>query len=287
MKIAIASGKGGTGKTTIATNLAVLIAETDKVALVDLDVEEPNSGLFLSAKKVHEEVKYKMIPRWEEVNCSLCGLCQDVCNFHAVIRLGSQILVFPELCHSCYACSELCPTSSLPMIEQKMGVLSRYESGNLTFIESRLEIGQEQAVPLIAQTKEYHEEEKGSESLVIFDSPPGTSCPVIEATKDADIVLLVTEPTPFGLHDLSLAVETMKELGKEFVVIINRFGLGDNKVEEYCKEMGINIIAKISNSRQIAEHYSKGELIYDKVAEFKHELIMIKEYIFSEINSYT
>ncbi|MCF8299106.1 MAG: AAA family ATPase, partial [Saprospiraceae bacterium] len=181
MKISIASGKGGTGKTTLSTNLAAYLAEFGKVVLVDLDVEEPNSGLFIEGKLEWEEIKFKSIPNWEESTCTLCGLCQKNCNFHAIIQLGKQIMVFPELCHSCFACSELCPSSSLPMIQMKMGVLKRFKEGNIHFIESRLDIGQEQAVPLIAQTLDYIEKQFPEEIIKIFDAPPGTSCPVIEA----------------------------------------------------------------------------------------------------------
>ena len=149
MKIAIASGKGGTGKTTLATNLATYLAEEVEIGLVDLDVEEPNSGLFIKGELVHEEDKYKMIPEWKQDQCTLCGLCQEVCNFHAVIQLIDQIMLFSELCHSCYACSELCPTSALPMVPQKMGEMKHYRNANLSFVESRLDIGQEQAVPLM------------------------------------------------------------------------------------------------------------------------------------------
>ena len=234
MKIAIASGKGGTGKTTLSTNLTALFAETEEIILADLDVEEPNSGLFINGELIKEEIKYKMIPSWNENTCTLCGACQRNCNFHAVIQLGPQILVFPELCHSCYACSELCPTESLPMIKQRMGQLKQFKKGNITFIESRLDIGQEQAVPLIGQTIDYIENNFDEDLVKIFDSPPGTSCPVIEATKDADFVILITEPTPFGVHDLKLAVETMIELGKPYGVVVNRFGIGNNDVIDYC-----------------------------------------------------
>jgi len=279
MKIAIASGKGGTGKTTLSTNLTALFAETEKIVLVDLDVEEPNSGLFIKGELVKEEIKYKMIPEWKEDTCTLCGECQKVCNFHAVIQLGPQILVFPELCHSCFACSELCPTSSLPMISQRMGLLKQFENKNISFIESRLDIGQEQAVPLIAQTNDYIDKTFNKNTVKIFDAPPGTSCPVIEATKDVDFVILVTEPTPFGLHDLKLAVETMKELKKDFGVVINRYGIGNNDVVDYCEGDNIPILAKIPNSRKVAELYSKGELVYTKVPEVKQELQNIKNYI--------
>ena len=279
VKIAIASGKGGTGKTTLATNLAVYMSGGRKIILADLDVEEPNSGLFIRAEKVFEDTRYKMIPGWIEASCTFCGLCQDVCNFNAVLNLGRYILVYPELCHSCYACSELCPESALPMQKHRMGKLKHYRNGNLDFIESRLDIGQEQAVPLIAQTLKHALQLPGENSIMILDAPPGTSCPVIEATKDADKVILVTEPTPFGLHDLRLAVETMEKLGKEYVVVLNRFGTGNNTVEEYCENNNIRIIAMIPDNMKVAEFYSRGLLVHDKLEDFRQSLDRIKDYI--------
>ena len=279
MKIAIASGKGGTGKTTLSVNLASLIAKKEKVVLVDLDVEEPNSGLFIQGKLLRKEDKFKMIPEWIEDSCTLCGNCTEVCNYNAVIQLGTIILVFPELCHGCYACSELCPTSSLPMVPKKMGELLHFENNKLSFIESRLDIGQEQATQLISQTNKYIDEHFPDEVIKIYDAPPGTSCPVMEATKDADYVILVTEPTPFGLHDLKLAVETMKKLEKNFGVVINRHGIGNDDVIFYCNEENIPVLARISNDRRIAELYSRGELIYPGIPEVKLQLENIWNYI--------
>jgi MinD superfamily P-loop ATPase len=279
MKIAIASGKGGTGKTTLSTNLASYLSEREQVVLTDLDVEEPNSGLFITAGLVHEEDKFKMVPQWIEDKCTLCGICQRVCNFHAVIQLGQMIMVFPELCHGCYACSELCPEDTLPMIPKKMGKLRHFRKGNLEFIESRLEIGEEQAVPLIKQTHQYIDGNFPKEVIRIYDSPPGTSCPVIEAVKDTDFVILITEPTPFGLHDLKLAVETVKELGKRFGVVINRYGIGNDDVVDYCTGEGIPILAKIPNDRRIAERYSKGQLLYTTIPEVRDELDKIVAHI--------
>jgi MinD superfamily P-loop ATPase len=279
MKIAIASGKGGTGKTTLSTNLASYIAESRDCVLSDLDVEEPNSGLFIKAELIHEEDKFKMIPEWEKSQCELCGNCQTVCNFNAVFKMGEDVMVFPELCHGCYACSELCPAESLPMKQKKMGELKSYKSGNLNFIESRLIIGEEQAVPLIKQTIDYVNEHFTRDVMKIFDSPPGTSCPVIEATRDADFVILVTEPTPFGLHDLKLAVETVKQMGKLFGVVINRQGIGNDGVEVYCKENDIDIIATIPNDRLIAETYSRGDLLYPTIPSVKDAVKSISTYI--------
>jgi len=278
MKIAIASGKGGTGKTTLSTNLTSYLAEKNHAVLIDLDVEEPNSGLFIKGDAVHEEHKFKMIPEWSG-ECTLCGLCQEVCNFHAILKLGTEIMVFPELCHSCYACSELCPEAVLPMIPQKMGELKHYKNSKLSFVESRLDVGQEQSTPLIAQTKKYIDECFSKGFIKVYDSPPGTSCPVIESVKDSDYVILVTEPTPFGLHDLKLAVETMKKLKKEYGVVINRHGIGNDDVRDYCQKESIHILAKIPNDRRIAELYSCGELVYKKVPEVKEALVNIVNYL--------
>ena len=270
--IAIASGKGGTGKTTLSTNLAAFIAEREAVVLADLDVEEPNSGLFFRAKPVHQEVNYKAIPQWDESKCTLCGICTKVCNYHAVIRLGPSIVVFPELCHSCYACSELCPDAALPMVQKRTGILSEFRADNLHFIESRLDIGEEQAVPAIAKTKKYASEKHPQVRLTLYDSPPGTSCPVMEAVREADFVILVTEPTPFGLHDLKLAVETVQVFGIPFGVVINRYGTGNKEVDEYCSKEQIPVLARIPDSRRIAELYSAGKLIYREIPEIREIL---------------
>jgi MinD superfamily P-loop ATPase len=267
VKVAIASGKGGTGKTTLSTNLAMYMAETEPVVLADLDVEEPNSGLFVAGEIQHQEPKYKMIPNWEQATCSLGGDCQAVCHFNAVLKLGKRVMVFPELCHGCHACSDLCPTASLPMRPKRMGELKHVRTGALDFIESRLNIGEEQAVPLIRQTIEYVDREFPAPVVKIFDSPPGTSCPVIEAVRHADLVVLVTEPTPFGLHDLKLAVETVRQLGKEFTVVLNRHGIGDGSVERFCATQNIALAARIPNDRHIAERCAEGRLLYRDIPE--------------------
>ena len=279
MKIAIASGKGGTGKTTLATNLAAFLSRRMAVVLTDLDVEEPNSGLFINGEQINRENKHTKVPEWQKEQCTLCGKCKEVCNFNAITQIMEEILVFPKLCHSCYACSELCPVDALPMVDKKMGVLKHLKSDNLDFVESKLDIGEEQAVPLIAQTLDYIDSKFNKNILKLYDSPPGTSCPVIEATKGADMVFLVSEPTPFGLHDLKLSVETMRKLKKEFYVIINRDGIGNQDVYEYCQDENIEVLAQIPDSRKIAELYSSGELLFDHVAEVKGELEKIDKFI--------
>jgi len=272
LKIAIASGKGGTGKTLLSTNLAAFLSERESTLLVDLDVEEPNDSLFIKGNLIRKTEQHKMIPQWDESKCTLCGECTKNCKFHAVMQMGKFIAVFKELCHSCYACSELCPANALPMQPYKMGETAEYKYNNLKFIESRLMIGEEQAVPLIHKTHKLVDENYSNSIFQLFDCPPGTSCPVIAATENADFVILVTEPTPFGLHDLKLAVETMRKLHKPIGVVINRSGIGNDDVENYCKTEQIDILTKIPFDKNIASCYSKGELVYNKLESVKHSL---------------
>ncbi len=279
MKLTIASGKGGTGKTTISTNLTSLIADMGKnIVLTDLDVEEPNSALFLQTKLSNTKISNKIVPTWESNDCTLCGKCAKNCNFNAIVAMPNEILIFPELCHSCYACSELCPTNSLLMKPTRIGEIKEFETKNFPFIEGRLDLGQEMAVPLISQSIRYTKE-KYKNHIMIFDAPPGTSCPVIEASRGSDFVILVTESTPFGLNDLKLAVETMRVLDKNFGVIINRYGIGEISVEEYCLKENIPIITKVKNDKNIAKLYSKGELIYKQIDHFKNSLDEIITFI--------
>jgi len=264
LKIAIASGKGGTGKTLLSTNLASLLSVERKTLLVDLDVEEPNDLLFIHGKTETVIAQYKMIPEWDESKCTLCGICSNVCNYHAVVQLGTYIAVFKELCHSCYACSELCPTQALPMEKHQMGETTIVTSGHLTLIESRLAVGEEQTVPLIHKTHDLVNQQYRDIPVQIFDCPPGTSCPVVAAAKEADFVVLVSEPTPFGLNDLRLAVETIRKIEKPMGVVINRYGIGDDAMERYCEGAQLPVLAKIPFDKQIAEHYSNGQMVYDK-----------------------
>lgn len=287
MTIAIASGKGGTGKTTLAVNLSALLAMTHPVLLVDLDVEAPNSALFLQGEPVHQQELLRMVPQWDAARCQQCDICSEVCAFNAVVRIGSTIEIFPQLCHGCGACSQLCPYAALPMTGHRTGMLQHLVMHGRTaaltapfqFIESRLDVGEEQAVPAISQAVEYAQQAAGPEVLRIFDSPPGTSCPVIEAVKTADTVLLVTEPTPFGMHDLRLAVETMRTLDKHIAVIVNRWGIGDDDVLSYCLQEGIDIIARLPDRRAVAKGYAQGELVYNADPEFALEFQKIVSYV--------
>lgn len=271
-KLAIASGKGGTGKTLLSTNLADYLAQKQAVLLADLDVEEPNDALFFHAENKVITPQYKMIPDWQSDRCTLCGDCTRHCKFHAVIRLGEFITVFNELCHSCYACSDLCPEQALPMKPYRMGETSHQLLNGLQLIESRLDIGQEQAVPLIHTTQKYIRELESKPTMQILDCPPGTSCPVVAAVDEADFVLLVTEPTPFGLNDLKLAVETMRQIEKAFAVVINRQGMGDDAVENWCKSENISIVARIPYDRQLAEQYAAAKLAWRENVALKKAL---------------
>ena len=277
MKIAIASGKGGTGKTTLATNLAALCSSGSRnkpTILCDLDVEEPNSGIFLKGETVHQQKIMKEIPEWIPDKCTFCNRCKEVCNFNAIAVLPNAVLVFPELCHSCYACVGLCPENALIMKEHPIGELSHHKVGQLDFIEGILNIGEQQAVPLISQTIDYTKDNFLSNSLFLYDSPPGTSCPVIESVKEADYVILVAEPTPFGLHDLNLSVKTMRKVGKAFGVVINRHGLGNDDLEQFCRQERVKILGRIPNMPEIAKKYSRGELIIE-IPEIRREMLSI------------
>ena len=274
MKIAIASGKGGTGKTTLSTNLSTMIAEkfNKNITLVDLDVEEPNSKLFLDVEFQKSEEVSVMVPSWDSNLCDHCNKCKNICEFGALVGLKKSVMIFPELCHNCYLCSDLCPQNALPMVPKKIGVIGEFKKGNLKFIEGTLDVGIEQAVPMIKATKDY----SAAADFIIYDSPPGTSHPVIESVNGMELVILVTEPSPFGFNDLKLAIETMKVLKKNFAVVINRANSEFKEINEYCKNENIDIITEIPDKREIAELYSNGKLIYNEISA---QLTEIYDYI--------
>ncbi len=254
MIISVASGKGGTGKTLVATSLALSLKGKGKVQLLDCDVEEPNAHIFLRSTTNQSQPVFLPIPKVDETKCTYCGKCAEVCAYNAIAVIKQKVLVFPELCHGCGACSYLCPESAITEEGREIGVVETGSLGNIEFIQGRLAIGEPMAPPIIREVKRHIDSTKE----VIIDVPPGTSCPVVEAVKDSDFCLLVTEPTPFGLSDLSLAVEVTRKLGIPSGVVINRVGVGDSKVEQYCHEQGIPILLKIPLDRKIATLYSKG-----------------------------
>ena len=288
MKIAIASGKGGTGKTTLAVNLASLIGDEmpeEQVILVDLDVEEPNSGLFFNRHPVFSKEVTRIIPGWDQNKCTFCGQCKEVCNFNAITHLPNQLIIFPELCHSCFACIDLCPENALFPTKRKIGTITHYKANKLDLIESKLIIGEPSGVSLIKQTKAYLEPRFNSNSLFIFDCPPGNSCPVIESVKGVDFVILVTEPTPFGLNDLKIAIETMTKLGLGYGVIINKSGIGGDPVMEYCLQNDVFILGTIRHNRALAEIAANGELTYSRFPDFRNALNSIYMNVLNKMNA--
>lgn len=271
MIISIASGKGGTGKTTIATNLAVALG-TD-VNLLDCDVEEPNDHIFIQPTITYAETVTLKVPQVDMNKCSLCGKCQEICQFQAIAVVGTTVLTFPELCHSCGGCMEVCPENAITEIDREMGIFEAGTRNGVTFSYGRLFVGQIMAVPVIERVREAVQSEK----VNIIDAPPGTSCPVISSVKDTDFLILVTEPTPFGLNDLKLAVGMVKILAIPHGIVINRSDLGDDKVKEYANEENIPILMEIPFDRRIAETYSKGKLLIKELPEWKERFIHLYE----------
>ncbi|MGA1874281.1 MAG: ATP-binding protein [bacterium] len=257
MIIAVASGKGGTGKTTIATNLVLSLEGS--VRLLDCDVEEPNAHLFLKPRIESTTSIGIPVPCVDELRCTACGKCGQICQYSAIVALKTKPLTFPELCHGCGGCARICPSGAITEVSREIGTLEKGRSGNVEFVHGRLKIGEAMSPPLIRAVKKYIRQE----GATIIDAPPGTSCPVIATVKDSDFVILVTEPTPFGLNDLMLAVEMIRELGTPFGVLINRADLGDDRVRDYCRAQGIQVLLEISNDRKIAEAYSKGILMIE------------------------
>lgn len=264
MILSIASGKGGTGKTIVATSLALSISN---VQILDCDVEEPNSHIFIKPEIVNKENVCIPVPRVDETKCNFCGKCQEVCVYNAIAVLKDKVLVFPELCHGCGSCSYFCPENAIKEVDKEIGVVEFGKSNDIQFIHGKLNIGEAMAPPLIKTVKKHI----NSARISIIDAPPGTSCPVIESIKKSNFCILVTEPTPFGLNDLILAVEVMRKLNIPFGVIINRSDLGDDKTDQYCQKQNIPILMRIPFERKIAEGYLRGETIVEILPEYKEK----------------
>jgi MinD superfamily P-loop ATPase len=256
MKIAIASGKGGTGKTLISTNLFNIL---ENGVYIDCDVEEPNGHIFFKNFILQETLSVnKNIPNVNKETCNFCGRCQKVCNFNAIIATKSKILIFPELCHDCGSCIYFCPQNSLTEKKIEIGKIEVSSMEKKKLLTGYLNIGEPMAPPIIKKLKELTENEKND---IILDSPPGTSCPMIETVIQADFTILVTEPTPFGLNDLQLAVGVLKSLEKPFGIVINKYGFAKEKIEKFAREENIDILSKIPHDEEIANLYSQGKLI--------------------------
>jgi len=273
MVICIASGKGGTGKTTIATNLAVSL--NGGVQLLDCDVEEPNAHLFMKPEINHTETVEIPVPEVDLDRCDFCGKCGEICQFSAITVIGEKILTFPELCHSCKGCMMVCPKEAISEKGRALGVLEKGTSGSVEFVHGLLRIGEAMSPPLINRVKEHIDPQK----IAIIDAPPGTSCPVIVALKGSDFAILVTEPTPFGLNDLKLAVEAIRILKIPLGIIINRSDVGDDQVAKYASAESIPILMEIPNDRKIAEAYSRGIMMVDVRPEMKDRLRAVYEKI--------
>jgi len=274
MKIAIASGKGGTGKTTIATNLAYTIAQMGKlVQYLDCDVEEPNGHIFLKPDIEETQTVTIGVPDVDTEKCNGCGKCGQLCQYSAIISLKEIVMTFDQLCHSCGGCMLVCPTGAITEKQKEIGFADIGTANGVKFGQGRLKIGDIHTPPLIKKVKT----NALAEGIVIIDAPPGTSCPVIEAVKGADFILLVTEPTPFGLNDLKLAVGMVRELKIPFAVVINQSDLGDDQVEQYCDGENIQIILEIPDDRRIAEAYSVGKMIVDVLPEYKKDFAFLYE----------
>lgn len=263
MIISVASGKGGTGKTTVATNLAVSLG--GECALLDCDVEEPNAHLFLHPEIDRRETVTTFIPVVDEEKCSACRKCAEICRFRAITVVGGKVLVFPELCHSCCGCQVVCLEGAISDGQRELGVVEWGNGGGVSMIQGRIRVGEAMSPPLIRKVRAG----AGPEKTVIIDAPPGTSCPVIAAMRGADFILMVTEPTPFGLHDLKLAVGAVQMLGIPCGLVINRADMGDDRVRKYAVEERLPILLEIPYDRKIAEAYSCGRMIVEVMPEWK------------------
>lgn len=273
MIISVASGKGGTGKTTIATNLAAALGSSAQ--LLDCDVEEPNAHLFMNPEFVFSETIYTFVPEIDSERCTGCRKCTEICRFSALTAVRGKVLVFPQLCHGCGGCMVVCTDGALSAGKREIGVVEQGQSGEIGFAQGRLRIGEAMAPPLIWAVRK-----KTDRSIdTIIDAPPGTSCPVIASMREVDFVVLVTEPTPFGLHDLTLALEAVKVLGIPCGLIINRADLGDDGVQEYARQQGVPVLLEIPFDRKIAEAYSRGRLLVDHEPEWKDVFACVRDQI--------
>ncbi|MFQ6116774.1 MAG: ATP-binding protein [Candidatus Bipolaricaulia bacterium] len=254
MQLVVTAGKGGTGKTTVATALALSLRDDHPVQFLDLDVEEPDAHILLKPEIKEREPVYVKRPAVDEERCDYCGRCSQACEFNAITVIGRRIIIYDELCHGCGLCHFVCPKDAITEYDVEMGIVERGTAHGFEYLQGTLTVGEPLATPIIQRLKQKIDPEK----VAILDSVPETGCPVIETMYGADFVILVTEPTPFGLHDLRLTVDVAKTLDLQMGVVINRDGVGDRGVEDYCREEGLPILLRIPLARQIAVAYSNG-----------------------------
>jgi MinD superfamily P-loop ATPase len=280
MIISIASGKGGTGKTLVTSSLAVSLKDKQPVQVIDCDVEEPNSHIFLKPEFNVEEKVYISVPRVDKSKCTYCGKCADVCAFNAIAVINDKVLIFDELCHGCGACSYLCPEHAITEHEREIGLVQTGKNNGINFVRGTLNIGEAMAPPVIRKVKEKID----PANIVLLDVPPGTSCPVVESIEGSDYCLLVTEPTPFGLNDLALAVEVARLLQLPCGVILNRAGSGNERIEDYCKSEGIPILLTIPLDTDIAKLYSRGITLAEGMPDWQERFIGLFQKIQEQIS---
>jgi len=280
--IAVASGKGGTGKTTIATNLARYLANLGKkVRYLDCDVEEPNGHIFLKPQITDRQPVTVHVPEVNLEKCTACGKCGEICQFSAILCIKENVLTFEQLCHSCGGCWRICPAGAIEPKPLRIGDIEFGKAGDIDFVAGRLEIGHVRTPAMIREVKK----NTGKGDLTIIDVPPGTSCPVVEAVKGTDFVLLATEPTPFGLNDLKLAVGLVREMNLPFAVVVNRCNLGDTHLYQYCRQEIIEVALEIRDDRRIAEAYSVGKMIVDALPEYQEDFARLYETVSKAIKS--
>ncbi len=267
MIISVASGKGGTGKTTLATSLAAALGA--EAQLLDCDVEEPNCHILMKPSIERSETITLPVPQVDESKCSRCGTCGDVCRFSAILLLGDFVLTFPHMCHGCGGCMLMCPEGAISETSRELGVIENGWAGPVEFVQGRLRVGEAMSPPLIREVRKRINPDK----IAILDAPPGTSCPVINTVKGTDFVILVTEPTPFGFHDLGLAVEAISPMNIPMGVAINRSDLGDDEVLRFCEDSNIPVLMEIPHDRRIAEGYARGNLLIESAPEYRERFL--------------
>ncbi|MBF0389290.1 MAG: ATP-binding protein [Desulfamplus sp.] len=282
MIITVASGKGGTGKTTVAVNLATIAAEKGSVELFDCDVEEPNAHLFVKPQNITKKEVSTMIPSVDIALCNLCQECEKICRFSAINIVAKKIMVFADMCHSCKGCLMVCPTGAISEGARQLGsVLTGYSKQGFKLTWGELRVGEAMSPPLIKKVKD---EINNLYNLIsIVDAPPGTSCPAITTLRDSDFALLVAEETPFGLNDLTLTVEGLKKLGVPMAIVINRAEESKGIIDDYAEHENIEILGKIPFSKEAAKICSKGLFLVEEMAEIRAIFQKIYQKIYCKI----